>query len=216
MPRFVRTFDSAQSRTKIALILGILESEHLTAEEIGQRIHASKSSVQRFLTHLRDEPKRVYIADYKTGPSTPAPMYAKGGKKDAKVPRKTKAQYWQEVKADPVRLARTLETAARGRAKKRGSDAPLRPIRTYDPPLIQQVQTYVEAFPGCTTREILDKLGATFGGVKQALADLQERGVVTYKHRTRAGAHWESTSRKPVHHAPLVTKPQGIFAALGV
>lgn len=212
-------FTSERARLRIERILALLKVERLTVREIAARLHADPSGINPYMIHLREAPRRIHIAEYdearETGERALA-RYALGDEPDAPYPKKSKATYWQEIKANPERLAKVRESGARTREKRRGRNYLIRETRRYDPPLIEQVQSFVEAWPGNTTRTIADKLDATYGAVKQSLSDLKRRGVLTYQRRTRAGAMWEAANRQRVQHAPIVTKQQGIFAALGV
>lgn len=212
----VFNFKSQRAKIRIDRILAILEREQLTVRELAARLHSSKSAINHYIKHLHAEPKRIFIAGYAPGSQRGIALYTKGDQEDAPYQKKSKGQYWQEVKADPERLAATHAVQARVRAKKRGREHLLRQCKKYDPPLLEQVKKYVEMWPGSTTRQIAERIDATFGGVKQAVSELKRSGILTFEKRTREGAFWELASRKKVRHAPVVVKPQGIFAALGV
>lgn len=209
-------FTSTRAKLRIERILSLLAVETLSVMQIGERLHAAKSSVNHYIKHLRAE-RLIYVADYvEAGGQRPVAAFAKGDKKDAPFPKKSKADYWQEVKADPVKLASVHAIQARVRDRKRGGRELIRACRQYDSPLAELARAHIAAFPGSTTRQVCDKIGATWGGTKQAVADLKRKGVIKADKRTRAGSHWVLASREKVRHAPLVTRPQGIFAALGV
>lgn len=211
-------FTSERARVRIERILSLLSEQHMTIRQLCEILYATKSALNHYIMHLRDgKNKRIYIVGYvDDGGSRLSAAYAVGSKKDAPYPVKSKAQYWQEVKSDPDRHAHHLATQERVRIRKRGREHLIRECRQYEKPLAELARAHIEAFPGSTTRQTCEKLGATLSGTKQAIADLKRKGIIKAEKRTRAGSHWELATRKTVRHAPLVTKPQGIFAALGV
>lgn len=209
-------FSSTRARIKLARILELVATEPLTNVSIAARLHTTSNNVNVYLRKLRED-RQIFIADYDMDTFRPTAMWLKGDAEDKPAPPpKTKAQIWLEIKADPKRLARVHADQERLRIKKRGRVHTLRKIRVYDPPLPVQVQQFVDAWPGSTATYIADKLDASMLMVQRTLKQLKQDGVVCSRKKSRAGLHWELTSRKPVTHAPLVTKRQGLFAALGV
>lgn len=209
-------FTSERARRRIERMLALLKKECLTVEQIADKMHAAKSGTNVYVVHLHKVEKQIHIAGWDTSGYRAVAVFAKGDKPDApKPPKKSKEQIWREIKADPEKLAKRHMEQANLRDRRREGRPP-RAQRHYDPPLEQQVQEFIDAWPGMTAEQIADKLDACHRSTARALTKLHKQGIAVYRRRSRAGALWELASRKVVRHAPVVKARQGIFAALGI
>lgn len=208
-------FTSPRALLRIERILALLEKEPLTVHQIAERLYSTNSATNKYIVHLHAAPKRIYIAGWDTSGFRPVALFAKGAATDTpKPPPKSTAQIWQETKSDPAKLARRLADQKKVRERQRNG-RPLKRVRAYDPPLAQQVQELIEAWPGLRSEQIAAKLDASQRTTTRALAQLRKQGLATCRRR----AHfilWESAARQVVRHAPVVAKRQSVFAALGV
>lgn len=75
----------SSSARRIAAIQAALYEKPMTAREIGEAIYLNYSSTACYLAHLRQEPKRIYVADWRDCNYQLTPVYAWGDSED--VPR---------------------------------------------------------------------------------------------------------------------------------
>lgn len=113
----IDTFDSPKAKAKTARILVELEKLPMTRDELQCLLGVSKACVQRYIVHLRSQPRQLYIARWKQGHGRSAPVYAVGTRRDAPKPAamtrtERNAKEWKRIKADPDRHAR-VKAAAR-------------------------------------------------------------------------------------------------------
>lgn len=117
------TFDSSNTRHNVARMLEALATP-MTYLELEAKLHMSHRSVQLYLWHLRNEPRRVRISGYRMIDSRWQKVFGLGSGPDAPAPKKQSekkrnALYRAKVKADPeLRLKATLREKAKWAAKK--------------------------------------------------------------------------------------------------
>lgn len=96
-----------------------------TAAELAEKLRVSETFVHTYLPLLlKENPRRIYIYEWRRhdGPGPLVRVFAAGKKKDKTRPMMTKAERFQELKADPQKHARSLllRRLAAARRKKRG------------------------------------------------------------------------------------------------
>jgi hypothetical protein len=219
MARADYKFTSKRAKIQMRRIQRALAGgEWLSSDQLGARICLDPSMVVRYLAHMRQAPRSVFIADWPLVGQVRTPVYALGDSDDAPRRRKTNKEKWDEVRSDPARYAGILEHRAKAKVTR------IRPAKTdikrdrrhYDPPLPQQVSDFVAEHPGYTTAMIVGALGANERAVKYALTMLRADADIAISGKVGAAPRWESLRKPPVKHAPTVTRPQDIFAALGL
>jgi hypothetical protein len=121
------TFDTPRSQAAIEQLLALVTVKAYTRDQLQVAMGKSKPTVQRYLTHLQEEPRRIYVAKWIRTEGNLAPAYRAGSKKDAKRPPPPSKNFynvrrWQRIKADPHKHALVLAQhrlyAARDRLKK--------------------------------------------------------------------------------------------------
>ena len=216
------TFTSARAQIRIERILAALAGGPMSTTELSSAVHLDRSAITDYLAHLMKEPRRVRIAEYRTvrGPKNGnrQPVYALGAEPDAPRERMSNVERWERVKADPQAYANSLASRREHHRRARAAVPPelrQRDRRVYDPPLEQQIPELLAQVPGYTTRQLAAKLDANLKSTITALGKLRKAGAVR---RAETGTlkeyQWEVPAR-PLP-APIITKSQGIFAALGV
>lgn len=118
------TFDTPRSLETIEKFLALLEEKPRTRDELQVALALSKPGVQRYLTHLRAAPRRVYICRWVPTTGNLAPVYAKGSRKDAKRPirpsmKERQVLRWQKIKEDPEKHKHYLHRHRLGAAVRR-------------------------------------------------------------------------------------------------
>lgn len=119
------TFATARSLRAIDRISRQLSITPMTADGLTKKVCLSLSSVQKYLAHLQQEPRRVRIRGYEPGIGPTAPIYALGSAPDAKRRKKMSAvDRFKALKADPEKYQRALALRRLCRLRRRAAKAP--------------------------------------------------------------------------------------------
>jgi hypothetical protein len=126
----IHTFSTPKAKAKIDRIVTELEKMPMTRDELQCLLAVAKPTMRRYLTHLRDEPKRIYVKRWRSsGSGRFSPIYAAGNLPDAPEPigmsrRERNVLQWQRIKADRDRHDRMKAAARVNGAIKRVRAAP--------------------------------------------------------------------------------------------
>lgn len=119
------TFATTRSLRAIERITWRLSITPMTADDLAEKVCLSLSSVQNYLAHLQQEPRRVRIQGYEPGIGPTAPIYALGSAPDAQRRKKmTAADRFKALKADPEKYQRTLALRRLSSLRRRAAKAP--------------------------------------------------------------------------------------------
>lgn len=89
MPRDTNILNTLRAY-QLGRILAAMAAGPMSAQQLAEKIHLSRSGVQLYLTEMtRQTPRQAYIAEYAPAPvgHRRAPMYALGDKEDAPYPK---------------------------------------------------------------------------------------------------------------------------------
>lgn len=120
----VLTFDSANTRHNVARMLAALQTPR-TFAELEAELHMTHRNVQRYIAHLKAEPRRVRVDSYRKIGSHHHQMLALGSDPDCPAPvptiseKERSAIRRKKAKADPeARLKMESREKARWNVKK--------------------------------------------------------------------------------------------------
>jgi hypothetical protein len=212
------TFQSKRAQLRIIRLLELLADGMLPARTLAEKLHCDQSGVTEYLRYLGAEPRRVRVAGYEVVNGTKRRLYGLGAEPDEPMTAKTNQERYAAVLADPVRLQRTRELS-RARHRQRRDAVPLehrkRNRLRMDQSLEPRILSILAECPGYTVDQLAAKMSAGERSTRTAVEKLRAAGTIQRSANAKGKKHRYETPGKPMP-APLITKPQGAFAALGI
>ena len=212
------TFRSKRAQLRIARLLELLADGMLPARTLSEKMHCDHSMVTQYLGHLGAEPRRVRVAGHDVINGTKRPLYGLGSEPDEAVTTKTKSERYAEILADPVRLQHVRERSMERHRMKRDAvpiEQRKRNRLRKDQALEPRILQILSESPGYSVDKLAAKMGVGERSTRTAIEKLRAAGHVQRATGARSKKHLFETPEKPLA-PPVVTKPQGIFAALGI